>query len=189
MKIQEILKEKNMSIYKLSKMSGVPYTTVNDICNERVKLNQSSAETVYRLAQALNLSMEDLLEPYLVKRSSFENFKSTVCHRVKAEGDIAFIRQLLKSGRIQDYFSRKWYPESFYLLGMLDYLSRENNIPQCKDFNNIRQCKLEEPLYPSGVLALASASQDPKVLDKAKASAIPEFMRFNIVENEVRNVV
>ena len=82
MTIQDALKQKNMSIYRLAKVSGVPYATVNDICNGKAKLEKCSAETVYRLARTLDVSMEELLAPYLTKRSSFEMFKSSVCHRM-----------------------------------------------------------------------------------------------------------
>ncbi len=63
MTIQEALKEKDMSIYRLAKTSAVPYATVNDICNGKAKLEKCSAETIYRLARALDVSMEDLLAP------------------------------------------------------------------------------------------------------------------------------
>ena len=33
MLIKEKLKEKNMTMYRLSKESGVPQATINDICN------------------------------------------------------------------------------------------------------------------------------------------------------------
>ena len=62
MKIKQILEEKNISIYKLSKISEVPYSTVNDICNDKTSIEKCSAETVYKIAQALNIPMERLLE-------------------------------------------------------------------------------------------------------------------------------
>ena len=43
-----------MSMYRLSKISKVPYATLNDICNGKTQLVKCSAETVYRLAQALD---------------------------------------------------------------------------------------------------------------------------------------
>ena len=55
------------------------------------------------------------------KRCSFELFKSNVCHWLKEEGDIDFLIQVLESDLIRKYYNRKWYLESFYLLGMLDY--------------------------------------------------------------------
>lgn len=103
MTIQSALQQKHMSMYRLSKISKVPYATLNDICNGKTQLAKCSAETVYRLAQALDIPMEDLLRPYMVKRSSFENFKSTVCHRVKEMGDVEFMLKLLDSNAIRTY--------------------------------------------------------------------------------------
>lgn len=189
MTIQDILQEKNMSVYRLAKTSQIPYATVNDICNGKTRLEKCSAETVYRLAHALNVSMEELLAPCFIKRSSFENFKSTVCHRVKELGDINFIIDTLESQDIRTYYNRKWYPESLYLLAMLDYLSRENDVPICDDYDDLRRCKLEKPVYPASIRALSAAAQDDAAIKEASKTAIPEFMRFNIVENEVRNVI
>lgn len=189
MTIQDILQEKNMSVYRLAKTSQIPYATVNDICNGKTRLEKCSAETVYRLAHALNVSMEELLAPCFIKRSSFENFKSAVCHRVRELGDINFIIDTLESQDIRTYYNRKWYPESLYLLAMLDYLSRENDVPICDDYDDLRRCRLEKPVYPASIRALSAAAQDDAAIKEAAKSAIPEFMRFNIVENEVRNVI
>ena len=63
MTLQRALQERNISIYRLSKASGVPYATVNDICNGKAQLNKCSAETVFRLSKALDISMEELLSP------------------------------------------------------------------------------------------------------------------------------
>ena len=189
MTIQDILQEKNMSVYRLAKTSQIPYATVNDICNGKTRLEKCNAETVYRLAHALNIAMEELLAPCFIKRSSFENFKSTVCHRVKELGDINFIIDTLESQDIRTYYNRKWYPESLYLLAMLDYLSRENDVPICDDYDDLRRCRLEKPVYPASIRALSAAAQDDAAIKEAAKSAIPEFMRFNIVENEVRNVI
>ncbi len=49
--------------------------------------------------------------------------------------------------------------------------------------------KLKNPIYPVGVLLTSKVmkSDEPKKI--AEKEAIPEFRRFNIIENEVRNVV
>ena len=67
-KIHDLLKEKKMSVYRLSKNSGVPYATVNDICNEKADLAKCSAETVWRISRALDVPMEKLLASYLEQR-------------------------------------------------------------------------------------------------------------------------
>ena len=189
MTIQDALKEMDMSVYRLSKTSEVPYATVNDICNGKTRLEKCSAETIYRLAKVLNVTMEELVAPYMVKRPSFENFKSTVCHRVKEMGDIAFIIDTLESQDIRTYYERKWYPESLYLLAMLDYLSRENDVPLCDEYDDLRRCKLEKPVYPASIRAVAAALNSEAPMKAAAETAIPECIRFNIVESEVRNVV
>ena len=97
--------------------------------------------------------------------------------------------ETLNSGEIRRYYEREWYPESFYLLAMLDYISRENQIPLCSDYDDIRSQKLEKPIYPAGIRLMAKASEDVAIYEEAKKEAIPEFLRFNIVESGVRDVV
>ena len=189
MTIQDALKQKNMSIYRLAKASEVPYATVNDICNGKAQLEKCSAETIYRIAHALDVSMEELLAPCFLKRSSFENFKSTVCHRVKELGDIDFIVDTLESQEIRTYYDRKWYPESLYLLAMVDYLSRENDLPLCSDFSDLRKLKLEKPLYPLSVKIADAVTGDTSWSEASMEEAIPEFKRFNIIESDIRNVI
>ena len=189
MTIQKLLRQNNMSVYKLSKTSTVPYTTCNDIVNGKAQLEKCSAETVYKLARALNVSMESILEGCFIKRSSFENFKSAICHRVKELGDIDFIIDTLESQDIRMYYERKWYPESLYLLAMLDYISRENDIPLCDEYDDLRRCRLETTLYPSSILAMNAASKKDDELKHAEKAAIPEFKRFNIIESDIRNVI
>lgn len=189
MTIQKLMAEKNMTKYRLSKNSGIPYTTINDICSGRTQLEKCSAETVYKLSKELGVSMEALLEPYLNRRISFEQFKSNVHHQVKEQGDIAFIVETLEQDRIRSYYERQWYPESLYLLAMLDYLSRVNNVPLCEEYNDLRRCKLQETVYPTGILSMSAISGTKQAKEQSCRAAIPEFMRFNIVESEVRDVI
>lgn len=83
---------------------------------------------------------------------------------------------------------RSWYREALYLLAMVDYLSRINNLSLCTNYNDIRAQKLEKPCFPAGVIVSYAATGDERIKEKALANAIPEFLRFNIVEGEVRNV-
>lgn len=189
MVVNDLLKQNSITKYQLAKSSGVPYTTVSDICNGKAQMEKCSAETIYKLAKALKVSMETLLEPCLQNRIDFELYKSNVCHRLKRLGDIAFIAEILEKDEIQDYYQRQWYPESLYLLGMLDYISRLNGIPLCNRYDALRRCTLSDVIYPAGILTMAIVSQNEELKHQAFQEAIPEFKRFNIVENEVRNVV
>ena len=189
MTVQQKLQERNMSIYRLAKESHVPYATVNDICNNKAQLEKCTAETIYRIAQVLKVSMEELLAPCFEVRSSFENFKSAICHRLKEQGDIAFLIDTLESNEIRTYYERKWFPECLYLLAMVDYISRENDVPLDSEYDDLRHFRLETPLYPASVRAMAAASNSDIPLKLAENASIPEFRRFNIIENEVRNVI
>ena len=55
--VNELMIKKNISMYRLSKNSGIPYTTINDICSGKAQLEKCSAETVYKLSKELDVSM------------------------------------------------------------------------------------------------------------------------------------
>ncbi|MGN0168278.1 MAG: XRE family transcriptional regulator, partial [Acetatifactor sp.] len=119
---------------------------------------------------------------------SFETFKNNTCHHVKDMGDINFIIETLETDEIRRLYERSWHREALYLLAMIDYLSRINSLPICTNYNDIRSKKLEKPYFPAGVVVSYAATGDEGIMEKALANAIPEFLRFNIVEGEVRDV-
>lgn len=59
--IGELLQEKGISRYRLSKESGVPWATLSDICSGKTKLERCSAATLSKLGEALGITMEELL--------------------------------------------------------------------------------------------------------------------------------
>ena len=61
MTIQQILREKNLSRYQLSKKSGVPWATLADICSGKTTLSRCSAGTLMKLSSTLNIPMEQLI--------------------------------------------------------------------------------------------------------------------------------
>lgn len=193
--INKLLEEKGITKYRLSKESGVPQTTIIDLCSGKTRIEKCSAETLYRITKVLGVTMESLVEPALkVKaqvdyRVSFENFKSNVCHRVKDCGDLTFVAETIQSDEIRGYYRKKQYAKAFYLLAMVDYLSRENDIPLYNAYDDIREQKLSEPLYPQSIIALANITEDETVKERSLDEAIPEFRKFNIVESEVRDVI
>jgi len=178
-----------MTKYKLAKTANLPQTTVTDICSGKAKLENCSSGTLYKLAKALDVSMEFLLiADNIETRPAFEIFKSSICHRVKELGDLDFILDIVESNRIRKLYQKNWYPESLYLLAMLDYLCRENNLPVCTNYNDLRNAKLQKIIYPAGVIVMCAASGSEQPKRESIEAAIPEFLRHNIVEAEVRNV-
>lgn len=61
MTIQQLLKEKGMSRYSLSKISGVPWSTLSDICSGKTNLNRCSARTLSKLSKALEMPIEEII--------------------------------------------------------------------------------------------------------------------------------
>lgn len=59
---KDYLKEKNLSVYKLSEMSNVPYTTLNELINGKKKITDCKIKTIESIANALNCSIETLLK-------------------------------------------------------------------------------------------------------------------------------
>ena len=60
--IEDLLIKRDMTKYRLAVQAGIPHATLNDICSGKTKLEKCSAETVYKLAKALGVSMELLTE-------------------------------------------------------------------------------------------------------------------------------
>ena len=53
--IETLLKKQKMSKYRLAVKAGIPHATLNDLCSGKSKLEKASAETIYKLAKALNV--------------------------------------------------------------------------------------------------------------------------------------
>lgn len=61
MNLQSYLDSKNITKYHLSQISGIPKTTVLDICSGKSSLQKCSARTVQQLAKALDCTMEFIM--------------------------------------------------------------------------------------------------------------------------------
>ncbi len=61
MTIQQLMKDLQMSRYRLSKISEIPWATLADIYSGKTQLDRCSAGTLSKLSKALGLSIEELL--------------------------------------------------------------------------------------------------------------------------------
>ena len=57
--LRELLKEKNMSVYALSRRAALPYTTVNELVLGKKQISSCSVRTVAALAEGLDMSMDE----------------------------------------------------------------------------------------------------------------------------------
>ena len=58
---KKALNDSGMSMYSLAKQTDVPYTTINRLVNERLSINNCNAGAVFKIAAALGVRMEDLM--------------------------------------------------------------------------------------------------------------------------------
>lgn len=59
--LKEYLKKINKSIYALSKESGVAYSTLNDLANGKVDINQCKVSLLRALSLALDLTLDEVI--------------------------------------------------------------------------------------------------------------------------------
>ena len=57
------LQHSGLSMYALSKRSGIPYTTINELHNGKNDINQCAVSTVWRLGAVIGVPPESLMNP------------------------------------------------------------------------------------------------------------------------------
>ena len=72
MSIQELIVQSGMTKYRVAKQSGIPYATLNDLCSGKTSIEKCSGETLYRLAKALDVSIEQLLGTVMEQKLQIE---------------------------------------------------------------------------------------------------------------------
>jgi len=93
-----------------------------------------------------------------------------------------------KSNLIRYCYDNNILLECYYLLGMVDYLCRVNGLPLDGGYDDIRKFKLNELLFPADVDFLCYLYNNNKPREEFIKKAIPEFLWYNIVESDIRNV-
>jgi hypothetical protein len=72
--LQQILKEKGMSLYRLGQLTSIPYSSLYAFYSSQDKLEASSSLTLYTMAKTLGVSMERFFDDgklHLPKRFFF----------------------------------------------------------------------------------------------------------------------
>ena len=62
MELVNYTSEKELSIYRISKLSNIPLSTLNDIYSGKSNLFDCSGKTLLSLSKVLGVSIEELLE-------------------------------------------------------------------------------------------------------------------------------
>lgn len=191
--LRAILQSKDMSLYKLERMSGISHATLNDLYNEVSKIDNCTMVTIYKLSVALDMDMTKLylrlkyddLSIFAFNKD-FDLFKSNICQELKNIGDYPFITKYLTNKEIINLFNNKKYVESLYLLSLLDTLLEEHNLPLPKEYDDIRSYKLNR-IYVSESIYLLLKKKLITVTEIFK-ECLPVFLTHNIIEAKIRDV-
>ena len=82
--LKDYLAERHVSMYSLAVRSGVPYSTVNDLANGRIEVENCRAGVLKKIADALSITMDDLYDQCHTEMSFFlEKQKVLIQVRVK----------------------------------------------------------------------------------------------------------
>ena len=184
-----LLEDKGLTIYECSRRSGIPYSTLSDLLHGKTKMERASFRYAYYLSKTLGITMEELYDQtHVPERVSLETFKSQARHDLKEMGDKKYVDSIISTDIINRYWHFEWYFESLYTLAMLDYLCRINNMNIISKYDTLREYKLPEISYHADIILAAKINQKLDLRDIAVKQSIPEFIRFNIVERDVRDV-
>ena len=192
--LRSVLNDKNISLYQLEKASHISHATLNDIYNERSNIDNCSILIMSKIAASLNMDIDDLYKKLTYRDLSlftynedFDLFKSDTLQRLKREKEEDFIKRMATTDVINNYYRNNKYKEALYLLALLDYLSKKNSLPLLKQYDYLRDYKLDK-VYVSKSLYLLLAYKSTTVTSIYK-ECIKEFLKYNIVEAEIDNVI
>ena len=206
MYLNELMNACHMSRAELSARSNIPESTLRDILNGKAQLDRCEAATLYNIAYALDVSVEDILEGYwdalerdapsrtsVHDENSLMNFyvlADSMLGRLRATGDLAFIDGIDQNEWIERLYQSGQYRCALFLLGMVDYLCRKNGIRQVARYDEYRKARLDRPVY---ALRTLNVNDDDGAFQRARTeaenNAIPELGRFGIymTEEDIRH--
>ena len=131
----ELMNARHMSRTDLSDLSGVPESTLRDILTGKAQLDRCEAATLYSIAEALDVSIEDILLSYwdeLEEANAPDTFAvheegtlmpfyllvDATLSKLHKEGDLAVIRHIRANEWIEQFWDaiRRVGDEKYLLL-------------------------------------------------------------------------
>ena len=187
MNFKELLIDKKITGYALSKNTGIPYTTISDLINGKTVIQNVSLKHALAIADCLNIDILELSKIETVPFVEFRYFRNNVLHDLKRLGFKDFIYKIIKEKQIDYYYKNNGKEYAYYLLALMDYLCNKNDFPKYeKRYNGFRKEHLDSPFFVgSNIIQFSSIDEAEKEL---KIQTIPEFRKYNIIEGDVFNV-
>lgn len=189
MTLKRLIEEKQITAYRLSKKSDVPFSTISDLINGKTKPGNIRLSHALAICNALEISPEEFAKLEMPKDDvEFKYFRSNVLHDLKRKGDVQFIKYILHSKAIDTAYKRGDLECAFYLLALLEYLVKVNGLNYPIDrYQKLRSMTLPSVLFPGSDLISFSSIEEAR--NRMRIELIPEFAKYNIIEESVRNAV
>lgn len=132
-KFSDMIKHTDKSIYVISKETGIPYTTLNDLYNGKCSINKCSSETVFLLSLYLQCNVEDLLNEFpLINGISgkYRNVKYYWKYDIKNKMELHILKRnediVIDSGSM--FSQSRFYKENRRMTErLIDYYLEEEN--------------------------------------------------------------
>ena len=126
MNIKVYLKENRISVREMSVITSIPYSTLNDIVNNKVNLEECQYKTLKKIAVFLKVNIEDLV----YEKEDFQTFRNKIHHDLKDNGEIDTLLYILENRRIDYYMLHEDLLKAMYLISLLDFhLIHNHQVP------------------------------------------------------------
>lgn len=187
MRFFEILDAKKMSAYSLSKLTNIPYTTINDLIHYRSKPENISLGNALKICEVLEIDIKEFINLEGAPMTKFDFFRNLVINDLRLMGPNKFISKTIKNKDIDFYYKNGGIAHALFLLATIDYLARSNHLLKyVKRYNGLRKMKLEKTIFTSNILLTFRSIEEAESLLAIKVE--PEYKRHNIVEVEIPNL-
>lgn len=128
------------------------------------------------------------MKSILMSYNDYTNYTSEMCHMLKRMGDLSFVQNILDLVDIDVLLQSNRKKHALYTVAMIDYISKENNLPIKTELSKYRNMKMDTLSFTKGVETYTRIVKKNDMKEKALTTAIDEFLVYNIVESSVRNV-
>lgn len=187
MNFRSLLLKNNITGYALSKKSGIPYTTISDLLNNKTNIGNISLKNALSISEVLGVKVEELIKLEGDRPIEFRYFRNNTLNELRRIGELAFVKKIIKGKLIDYYHKNNEKDKALYLLALIDYLSIKNGEEIYKmRYNKYRKEKLDQTLMVGSNLFRYRSAEDAE--NDLGIKVIPEFKKYNIVEEDIYNV-
>ena len=114
--IRDYCRQKNISTSRLSELTGIPYSTVNDIVNGKTDINNVRYGHVKSIARALSLSVDELEDLFVSKAAPATDYTVVVrnkCYYIEFAGRKTYLCKINSQSSYYIDEIARWQYEKF----------------------------------------------------------------------------